>query len=164
MTARLATGRAVDPQLALPSGGKINSSFDRLDVPGRSLRQIRRAMRAVVSESAGTGRRAQLESDRFVLSGKTGTSQVTRLSSRVSGSRLPWRLRDHALFVGYVYDAILDKPAFAISTIVEHGGSGGKAAAPLTRQIAMDVIAHRFRHDDDLMFNQDGGVGVGVQQ
>lgn len=161
MTARLATGRAVVPQLALGAGERADAEFASLDVPRRGLKQIRRAMLAVVSEKAGTGRKARLGSDRFVLAGKTGTSQVTRLSSRLPSSRLPWRLRDHALFVGYVYDEILDKPAFAISTIVEHGGSGGKAAAPLTRQIAMDVLAHRFGHDDDLMFVREGATSFG---
>ncbi len=155
MTARLATGRAVAPQLAFESGVERSQKFDRLDVSGSTLRNIRRAMRSVVAERAGTGRRANLGNGRFILSGKTGTSQVTRLSSRVSTSRLPWRLRDHALFVGYVYDSFLDKPAFAISTIIEHGGSGGKAAAPLTRRIAMDVIAHRFGYDDEQFLGLD---------
>ena len=63
---------------------------------------------------------------------------MARISSSVSRSRLPWRLRDHALFVGYVAD---DKPRYAVAAIVEHGGSGGKVAAPLVRDIIEDIIA-----------------------
>ena len=164
MTARLATGRKVNPTLAYEIGNEPTDKFSRLDVNAKSLGLIRRAMHAVVSEGAGTGRRASLGSGRFTLAGKTGTSQVTRLSSRVSTSRLPWRLRDHALFVGYVHDEFLGKPSFAIATIVEHGGSGGKAAAPLTRQIAMDVIAHRFGHDDELMVHHAAAMSRNSQR
>ncbi|MEO1693981.1 MAG: penicillin-binding protein 2 [Pseudomonadota bacterium] len=132
MTARLATGRAVTPQLVLGDGnGPVDASaFPRIDVKPVHLAAVRRAMRAVVHEGRGTGKRARL--DGLEVAGKTGTSQVARLSARRSRKWLAWKYRDHALFVSYVpYDA----PKFAVSVIVEHGGSGGKTAAPLARRI-----------------------------
>jgi penicillin-binding protein 2 len=72
------------------------------------------------------------------MAGKTGTSQVRRISraERRSGviknERLPWEKRDHALFIGY---APVGKPRYAIAVVIEHGGAGSKAAAPVARDI-----------------------------
>ena len=74
------------------------------------------------------------------MAGKTGTSQVRRISGleRRLGVRqneeLPREQRDHALFVGY---APVDKPRYAAAVVVEHGGSGSKAAAPLARDLLL---------------------------
>ena len=76
------------------------------------------------------------------MGGKTGTVQVRRISEteRESGvlknEELAWRERDHALFVGY---APLEIPKYAISVIVEHGGSGASTAAPVARDILLEV-------------------------
>ena len=71
------------------------------------------------------------------------TSQVRRItmSEREEGIKknedLPRKMRDHALFVGYFPH---DKPRFAFSVIVEHGGSGSKTAAPIARDICKELI------------------------
>jgi len=62
------------------------------------------------------------------MSGKTGTAQVFRLGER--GHQSNWALRDHALFIAF---APADKPRFAIGCIIEHGGFGASAAAPIVR-------------------------------
>lgn len=72
------------------------------------------------------------------MAGKTGTAQVARISSYRSRRNLPWKYRDHALFVSYFpYDA----PRYAVSVVVEHGGSGGKTAAPFAHDIMQLLIA-----------------------
>jgi penicillin-binding protein 2 len=74
------------------------------------------------------------------MAGKTGTSQVRRIShvERRSGvvrnEHLPWERRDHALFIGY---APVARPRYAIAVVIEHGGAGSKAAAPVARDILM---------------------------
>ena len=137
MTARLASGRQITPVLVHP--GPVGETAPKpLDVNPGHLAAVQRAMAAVVNEGGGTGKRARLGDRSFKVYGKTGTSQVARISSRLPGSRLPWRLRDHALFVGYVADG---RPRYAVAAIVEHGGSGGRVAAPLVRDIIEDVIA-----------------------
>jgi len=63
------------------------------------------------------------------MAGKTGTAQVFRLVERgVKNSN--WALRDHALFIAF---APADKPRYAIGCIIEHGGFGASAAAPVVR-------------------------------
>jgi penicillin-binding protein 2 len=76
------------------------------------------------------------------MAGKTGTSQVRRISKRERETRVlknrerPWRDRDHALFVGY---APVGNPRYAVSVIVEHGGGGSKVAAPVARDILLEA-------------------------
>ena len=72
------------------------------------------------------------------MSGKTGTTQVRRISMKERESRLltqeelAWEERNHALFVGY---APINNPRYAIAVIVEHGGSGAAVAAPIARNV-----------------------------
>ena len=76
------------------------------------------------------------------MGGKTGTSQVRRISKaeRDSGIRkgedIEWRLRDHALFVGF---APVHNPRFVTAVVVEHGGSGSKAAAPIAKDVLLEA-------------------------
>lgn len=86
------------------------------------------------------------------MAGKTGTVQVRRISKleREQGVRkneeLPWKYRDHALFVGF---APVENPRYAISVVVEHGGGGSSTAAP----IAKDVLVEAYNR---------GSAGPGV--
>jgi len=102
-------------------------------------------MFAVVNEPGGTAPRARLAGS-VHLAGKTGSSQVRRVSrkQRESGTfdskKLPWEFRPHALFVAY---APYEQPRYAISVVVEHGNAGGAAAAPL----AKDIMTEALRRD-----------------
>ena len=76
----------------------------------------------------------------FEMGGKTGTVQVRRITKaeREQGVRknedLPWKDRDHALFVGY---APVHAPRYAVAVVVEHGGSGSKMAAPIASDLLL---------------------------
>jgi penicillin-binding protein 2 len=78
-----------------------------------------------------------------VIAGKTGTSQVRNISTaeRARGvlrnDQLPWDRRDHALYVAY---APMENPRYAISLVVEHGGGGSTAAAPMARDILLFAL------------------------
>jgi penicillin-binding protein 2 len=80
------------------------------------------------------------------MAGKTGTVQVKRISKEqrekgiVDNIDRPWKERDHALFVGY---APFETPRYAISVVVEHGGSGSSMAAP----IAKDIMSYVLKQD-----------------
>ena len=135
MTARLANGsRAVLPRLL--GGGTAPA----LGVDKRHLQLVRSGLAAVTSSRRGTAWKARIKEDGFEMAGKTGTSQVRRISAleRRLGVRkneqLPREQRDHALFVGY---APLERPRYAAAVVVEHGGSGSKAAAPLARDLLL---------------------------
>ncbi len=139
MTARLATGKAVEPALLKRDVSVATApEFANLGFNDAHLSIVRRAMVAVVNEAGGTGGNANLGAGQPLVAGKTGTSQVTRASSEGPQDNLEWGERDHALFVGYVP---ADAPRFAVSAIVEHGGGGGATAAPLVRDLMALVLA-----------------------
>lgn len=105
-------------------------------------------MWSVTSEPGGTAfRHHPFGTDPSVkemeLAGKTGTGQVRGISlaERATGIRknakLPWKLRDHSIFVGF---APYNRPRFAIGTIVEHGGSGAKRAADISRAVLGEAL------------------------
>ncbi|MGY4800229.1 penicillin-binding protein 2 [Teichococcus aerofrigidensis] len=147
MAARLASGRAVQPHLTQAIGGRPVMGARAEDWPSlglaeRDLKLVREAMWAVVNEAGGTARVAQLPPGLGALAGKTGTTQVRRVSreQRERGFRVesqPREWRPHALFVAF---APYDDPRYAISVVVEHGTSGSGAAAPLAREVMVEVM------------------------
>jgi penicillin-binding protein 2 len=146
MTARLATGRAVQPHLTRAIAGQAvrggkPEDWPSLGIPDADLRVVRESMWAVVN-GGGTAGAARLPGQYGVMAGKTGTTQVRRVSreQRERGfnvATLPREWRPHALFVAY---APYDNPVFALSVIVEHGTSGSGAAAPLARDILVEAF------------------------
>jgi penicillin-binding protein 2 len=124
MPARLAAGKLVQPRLLMRAPHK---PLPNLDVDPAHLAFVRDAMSAVVNEH-GTGVGSKLPLDGVLMAGKTGTAQVFRLGAR--GHEGNWALRDHALFIAF---APADKPRYAMGCIIEHGGFGAAAAAPIVR-------------------------------
>ncbi|NCY24261.1 MAG: penicillin-binding protein 2, partial [Alphaproteobacteria bacterium] len=151
MAARLASGRAVQPHLTRSVGGRAvrggrAEDWPMLGIPDRDLRLIRESMWAVVNEAGGTAASARLPAGYGQIAGKTGTTQVRRVSreQRERGynvNAVPREWRPHALFVAY---APYDNPQYAVSVVVEHGTSGSAAAAPLAKDIMVDTF-NRFR-------------------
>jgi penicillin-binding protein 2 len=146
--ARVATGRRVEPHLARKLAGVLQPGSQPADWPAlglseRSLRIVREGMWAVVNEGGGTAPAAKLPDPRWQMAGKTGSSQVRRVSreqreqGNYDSSKLPWEFRPHALFVAY---APYDAPRYALSVVVEHGNAGAAAAAPIARDIMIDVL------------------------
>ena len=124
MPARLASGKLVQPRLLM---AKPRKSIPDLEADPEHLAIVRDAMTAVVNER-GTAVASKLPLDGILMAGKTGTAQVFRLGER--GHQSNWALRDHALFIAF---APADKPRYAIGCIIEHGGFGASAAAPIVR-------------------------------
>lgn len=148
MTARLCNGgRAVIPWIARRARPEANdpsgAAWPSLGISEASLRPVLRGMLEVVNGRRGTARAARLELEGVRLAGKTGTSQVRRITraERLVGAHkrkdIPWEERDHALFVCF---APYDEPRYAVAVVVEHGGSGAKAAAPIARDIMMRTL------------------------
>jgi penicillin-binding protein 2 len=102
-----------------------------LDVKPEHIAFVKRAMVGVNKE--GTGARAFAGAP-YTHAGKTGTAQVIgmRQGEKYVESRVAERFRDHALFIAY---APADKPTIALAVIVENGGFGARAAAPIARQV-----------------------------
>ncbi|HTI83855.1 MAG TPA: penicillin-binding transpeptidase domain-containing protein, partial [Acetobacteraceae bacterium] len=123
--------------------GSDPADWPALDLTERYLRVVREGMWAVVNEAGGTAPQARLPDQRWQMAGKTGSSQVRRVSreqregTNFDSSKLPWEQRPHALFVAY---APYDSPRYAVSVVVEHGNAGAAAAAPIARNIMMDTL------------------------
>ena len=137
MTARIANGqKVVNPHLII--GGNIPELND-LDIDPEHLAFVREAMWSVCEEPGGTAYKPNgLEIEGLQMAGKTGTGQVRGISASERRDRirknkeLPWKLRDHSVFVGF---APYIAPRFAVACLVEHGGSGAKRAASIARSI-----------------------------
>ena len=97
------------------------------DVKPETIETIKEYLKGVVNEPGGTGGAAK--SAVTVIGGKTGTAQVVGL--RKDSKFLSEKFRDHAWFVAF---APVDKPQVAMSVLVEHGGHGGSAAAPIAKK------------------------------
>jgi penicillin-binding protein 2 len=146
--ARVATGRKVEPHLTRKLAGVLQPGSQPSDWPGlnlseRALHVVREGMWAVVNEQGGTAPLAKLPDQRWQMAGKTGSSQVRRVSreqreqGNFDSSKLPWEFRPHALFVAY---APYDAPRYALSVVVEHGNAGAAAAGPIARDIMTDTL------------------------
>ena len=145
MAARIATGRSVTPRLVKSVGGveEPSGAGESLGLNENNLLRIRRAMYSVVNERRGTAYGSRIIADSARMAGKTGTSQVRNITAAerragvIKNSDLPWDRRDHALFVNF---APFDNPRFAVSVVVEHGGGGSTAAAPIARDITLQAL------------------------
>lgn len=144
MTARLASGREVKPHvmLSIKDKGRAQQEFPLLAVKPENLAIIRDAM-AGVCRPGGTAAASQIPVLGYEIAGKTGTSQVRRISKSerakgvIPNEKRPWQERDHALFVSF---APVGNPRYVVSVIVEHGGGGSKVAAPIARDILIETM------------------------
>ena len=125
-------GKQIKPSLII----KDEYNFQVNNKYKKEIKIIKTALFKAVNEYKGTAFKSKLEKINF--SGKTGTSQVTKISLSERESEdfrkkeIEWKNRDHALFVGYMPSK---NPEYAISVIIEHGGSGASTAAPIAKQI-----------------------------
>jgi len=111
---------------------------------------VKDAMFSSSNEPGGTSYRHRFEDPNFTFAGKTGSSQIKRFTeaqreAEVKQTDLKYKDRDHALFVAF---APYKDPKYAISVVVEHGGSGGSAAAPIAKKIIKKVLdRHGLRQE-----------------
>jgi penicillin-binding protein 2 len=140
MTARLATNREVKPILLQSELSK--QDFNLLPVIHEQATNLaREGMYQVVNGVGGTAQSSAINPKYGKSAGKTGTAQVRRITMAerhrgvISNDQLPWKYRDHALYVGF---APYNNPLFAVATVVAHGSSGSKTAAPKAR----DALNH----------------------
>lgn len=146
MAARVASGNAVRPRLVRAVGDLILPApkAPAIDINPAYLDVVRAGMNAVTNEY-GTAARSRLEDPDWQMAGKTGSSQVFRITAedRARGltkqDDIPWARRDHALFVSFMP---FENPRYACAVLVEHGIGGSRAAGPKAREI-MRKVAER---------------------
>lgn len=145
MVARVATGRAVRPRLIHSIDGVQTPSGagESLGLNENNLRRIRQAMDDVCNHIRGSAYGARIADKTLRMAGKTGTSQVRRITPEerargvTSNEDLPWNRRDHALFVNF---APVEAPKYAVAVVVEHGGGGSSVAAPIARDLTLQAL------------------------
>ena len=135
-------GYAVKPTFIKPSQAELDK-LKRLDISARNIEIVKQGMYEVVNGAGGTAGRAKFNINGEKMGGKTGTTQVRRISmkERAGGIRrdesLPWNLRNHALFIGFTP---IDNPKYAVAVVVEHGSSGSGVAAPIASKILKEAL------------------------
>jgi len=143
MTSRMVNGgRGVEPWFVAHDGvyhaRRRQQQWPSLGIDKAFLDTVVKGMELVTMGEDGTAKGSAIKTEGMEMGGKTGTAQVKRISmaerraGQLSQEDIIWKHRHHALFVGY---APTSNPRYACSVVVEHGGSGSGAAAPLARYI-----------------------------
>ena len=107
-----------------------------------NIKFVLEAMFASANEMYGTSYSSRYDNKKYQFAGKTGTAQVKRITERereldLKIDQIPYEERDHALYVAY---GPYEKPRYAVSIIVEHGGSGSSVAAPIAKKLFKIII------------------------
>jgi len=108
----------------------------------KNIKIVQEAMFSSTNELYGTSYKSRIDDPKYQFAGKTGTAQVKRISMRereldLKIEQIPYKDRDHALYVAY--GPYID-PRYALSIIVEHGGSGSRTAAPIAKELFKLII------------------------
>jgi len=126
----------------------LNSKIKKLYRNQENIKFVLDAMYGATNEPMGTSYRSRLTNSEYIYAGKTGTSQTRKITAEereleLKQKDLPYERRDHALFVAF---APYKKPRYAISIVIEHGGTGSSAAAPIAKKVIKKVLdRHKLR-------------------
>ena len=144
MTAQIANGgHKIYPKLLQTNNGnEKNDKFAPLVNNHHNIKFIQEAMFSSTNEIRGTSYKSRIDDPKYQFAGKTGTAQVKRITERdreldLKTSEIPYEERDHALYVAF---GPYKNPRYAISILIEHGGSGGSVAAPLAKILFKKII------------------------
>ncbi|MDE2166508.1 MAG: penicillin-binding protein 2 [Alphaproteobacteria bacterium] len=157
--ARIATGHTVKPVLARSAGimmptspvaESISRAFALIGVHEKTLDVVRQGMYGAVNELHGTAYRARITDPSMAMAGKTGTAQVHHIAREVrdrgvvTGTKIPWKERDHALFIAF---APVSAPRYVCAVVVEHGGTTGGEGGAVAAPIAHDLLLRAQQRD-----------------
>ena len=113
-----------------------------------NIKLVQEAMFASTNEVRGTSYSSRIKDPKYQFAGKTGTSQVKRITKiqrelELKTLQIPYDERDHALYVAF---GPYKNPRYALSIVIEHGGSGSSAAAPIAKKLFKLIIdRHELR-------------------
>ena len=113
-----------------------------------NIKFILQAMFASTNEIRGTSYSSRIKDPKYQFAGKTGTSQVKRITKEdrelnLKTLDIPYNERDHALYIAF---GPYKNPRYALSIVVEHGGSGSSTAAPIAKKLFKLIIdRHELR-------------------
>jgi penicillin-binding protein 2 len=159
-------GKLLKPRLLLQVEGQDGSVTPgpspevrgTVPVAPEHLERLREALEGVVGEPEGTGGRARVRGVR--VAGKTGTAQVVarEQTEDLEEHEVAFHHRDHAWFVGF---APAEAPEIVVAALVEHGGHGGSAAAPIVQGVLARYFEKRAVEEATRVASADGYPDVG---
>mgnify|MGYP001227406014 FL=1 len=162
MTAQLANGgykikpkiiyNEQDFQTTTEDGGE---KFKQLYRNQENVKFVLDAQFGATNEPMGTSYRSRHVKPEYIFAGKTGTSQTRSITKeerelKLKQKDLPYERRDHALFIAF---APYKNPRYALSIVIEHGGTGSSAAAPIAKKMIKKVLDRqhlRIKHQSNL--------------
>ena len=162
MTAQLANGGyKIKPKIiynaqALQSTTDASrEQFGQLYRNQENVKFVLDAQFGATNEPMGTSYRSRHVKPEYIFAGKTGTSQIRSITEeerelKIKQKDLPYKRRDHALFTAF---APYKNPRYAFSVVIEHGGAGSSAAAPLAKKVIKKVLDRqqlRTKYQPDL--------------
>jgi penicillin-binding protein 2 len=151
MTAQIANGGyKIQPKIIVDNEKQnlVSESFEPLFKDKKNIKLIQETMFSSVNEVRGTSYSSRISDPKYQFAGKTGTAQVKRITNLdreldLDTAEIPYEERDHALYIAF---GPYKSPQYAMSIIVEHGGSGSSAAAPIAKELFKMVIdKHELR-------------------
>ncbi len=153
MTAQIANGGyKIYPKLVANDEKSPDDKFIPLYKKSQNIKIVQDAMFSSTNEVRGTSYRSRIDNPKYQFAGKTGTAQVKKITERdreldLKTFEIPYQERDHALYVAY---GPYKSPRYALSIVIEHGGSGGTVAAPLAKELFKMIIdRHEIRKNYD---------------
>jgi len=162
MTAQLANGgykikpKIIYNEQALQSTTDASrEQFGQLYRNQENVKFVLDAQFGATNEPMGTSYRSRHVKPEYIFAGKTGTSQIRSITEeerelKIKQKDLPYKRRDHALFTAF---APYKNPRYAFSVVIEHGGAGSSAAAPLAKKVIKKVLDRqqlRTKYQPDL--------------
>jgi penicillin-binding protein 2 len=137
---RMIAAIANNGKLFTPQIVRAEPKYTQIDVRLKHLDIINTALYHTMNSPGGTGYLSRVDYKSMRIAGKTGTAQVQakkHTADNLSRDDINWKSRNHAIFTGY---APFNAPKFAISIYYDHGGGGGRSAAPIAKKIITDVM------------------------
>ena len=151
MTAQIANGGyKIKPKITVDNETQsiLSENYEPLFNNQKNIRLIQETMFSSVNEIRGTSYSSRINDPKYQFAGKTGTAQVKRITKLdreldLDTSEIPYEERDHALYIAF---GPYKSPQYAMSIIIEHGGSGSSAAAPIAKELFKVLIdKHEIR-------------------
>ena len=151
MTAQIANGGyKIYPKITTDQNNNEFDKFEPLFKNQRNIKIIQRSIYSSTNEVMGTSYSSRINDPKYRFAGKTGTAQVKRITEEereleLKTSEIPYEQRDHALYVAF---GPYENPRYAMSIVIEHGGSGSSTAAPIAKKLFKLVIdRHKLREN-----------------
>ena len=151
MTAQIANGGyKIYPKITTDQNNNEFDKFEPLFKNQRNIKIVQRSIYSSTNEVMGTSYSSRINDPKYRFAGKTGTAQVKRITEEereleLKTSEIPYEQRDHALYVAF---GPYENPRYAMSIVIEHGGSGSSTAAPIAKNLFKLVIdRHKLREN-----------------